>query len=91
MLVVEVVLVHHLAAQAAQVVAVLVVLEQIPLVMELLILVAVAVEGVALALLALAVQESLLFPTHLQLNYSVVELLPNQAVNISIPLLLQVR
>jgi hypothetical protein len=39
----------------------------------------------------MAVQESSLFPTHLQLNYSVVELLPNQAVNISIPLLLLVH
>jgi hypothetical protein len=44
-----------------------------------------------LAAVAMAVQESSSSPTHLQLNYSVVELLPNQAVNISIPLLLRVH
>jgi hypothetical protein len=39
----------------------------------------------------MAVQASSLFPTHPQLNYSVVELLLYQAVNISIPLLLLVH
>ena len=45
------------------------------------------VEVVLQILLDLAVQASSLFPTHLQLNYSVVELLLYQAVNLSIPLL----
>jgi hypothetical protein len=40
---------------------------------------------------ALAALASSLSPTQAQLNYSVVELLPNQAVNISIPLLLLVH
>jgi hypothetical protein len=58
MLVVEVVLVHHLAVRVVLEVEELVDLELTLLVMELLILVAVAVEGVALALLDQAVAES---------------------------------
>jgi hypothetical protein len=54
-----------------------------------------AVEVVVLNIVVLlvhqAVQESSLFPTHLQLNYLAVELLLYQAVNISIPLLLLVH
>jgi hypothetical protein len=49
---------------------------------------AVEVVKMELGMAVKAVQESLSSPTHLQLNYSVVELLPNQAVNISILLLL---
>jgi hypothetical protein len=55
MLVVEVVLVHHLAVRVVLEVEELVELELTLLVMELLILVAVAVEGVALVLLVQAV------------------------------------
>jgi hypothetical protein len=51
----------------------------------------VAVLNIVVLLAHQAVQESLLFPTHLQLNYSVVELLLYQAVNLSIPLLLRVH
>jgi hypothetical protein len=47
--------------------------------------------GRLLKLAVMAVQESSSSPIHLQLNYSVVELLLYQAVNLSIPLLLLVH
>jgi hypothetical protein len=79
----EILVLVALLLELAVMVVVVMVAEELMVLPQLLIQaveVVVAVKVVEMELLA--VQESSLFPTHLQLNYSVVELLLYQAVNI---------